>query len=329
MLPMLTLVVLAGCDSDVNEISQAVHQQHLAAAQQFAVAAVGLNDSLSGLCRNDGTASLEAAQQAWTHTMQSWMPFQGRDKGSEAALSLSWQIQFWPDKKNTTGRKLDQLLKQGTQWSVATLAGQSVAVQGLGAAEWFLYDSPQVLQSAKGCLLAVAVAANIQHSGEALASAWQDNPWQAMTPELALGEYLGALNNQLDYSIKKLQRPMGQPGYPRPYQAESWRSGTSLENLRASVAAMEQLYLAGGHGLDSLLRDRGYGATADRLADQFAALLASWPAEPSLTAMLNSREGYRQLLNIFNGLEYIQLMLQDEVAAELGIKVGFNATDGD
>ena len=328
-LSMLSAAVLAGCNSDAVKTSEVIHQQHLSAATQFASAAGELNTAMASLCKESDDKALEAAQQAWTNTMQSWMAFQGREKGSEEALALSWQIQFWPDKKNTTGRKLSQLLKQDTQWTVDALGSQSVAVQGLGAAEWFLYEKQQGLHSAKGCQLAQTVTANIQVSGEQLVAAWQTNPWQSMTPELALGEYLGAINNQLDYSIKKLQRPMGKPGNPKPYQAESWRSGTSMVNLKASVAAMQQLYLADGHGLDKLLRDKGYADTADRLVEQFNNLLAAWPKEPAMTAMLKTREGYRQLITIFNGLEYIQLTLQDEVAPELGIVVGFNATDGD
>lgn len=328
-LAILSAAMLVGCNGDANKISQTIHQQHLAAANQFSSAAAELNTSMAALCKQDSAVSLESVQQAWSDTMQSWMPFQGREKGSEAALALSWQIQFWPDKKNTTGRKLGQLLKQDNAWTADDLASQSVAVQGLGAAEWFLYDNPQSLQSMEGCQLAGAVTAHIKQSSDALVGAWQENPWQIMTPELALSEYLGALNNQLDYSIKKLQRPMGKPGIPKPYQAESWRSGTSMLNLKASVTAMQQLYLADGHGLDQLLRSKGYPETADRLVSQFANLLASWPKEPSMTAMLKSREGYRELITIFNGLEYIQFTLQDEVAPELGIVVGFNATDGD
>lgn len=326
---MLSAAVLAGCNSDAVETSKVIHQQHLSAANQFYAASSELNNAMATLCAQGDDKKLEMAQQAWTRTMQSWMSFQGREKGSEDALALSWQIQFWPDKKNTTGRKLGQLLKQDTAWSAEDLASQSVAVQGLGAAEWFLYEQPQALSSPEGCQLAMAVTGYINQSGKALVGAWQNNPWQAMTPELALGEYLGALNNQLDYSIKKMQRPMGKPGHPKPYQAESWRSGTSMVNLKASVVAMQGLYLAEGHGLDQLLRDKGYAATADRLTEQFANLVTSWPTEPSMTALLKSREGYRQLISIFNGLEYIKWTLQDEVAPELGIVVGFNATDGD
>lgn len=43
------------------------------------------------------------------------------------------------------------------------------------------------------------------------------------------------------------------------------RSQTSLANLKASIESLQALYLANGAGLDTLLRDQGYQATAQRI----------------------------------------------------------------
>lgn len=339
------LASVTGCQQEQQTISGAVHQLHLESAANFAQQAKALDQIFQGYCQSPTNDNLGQAKVQWSKTMQAWMALQGREKGSETALELSWQIQFWPDKKNTTGRKLNQLLKQGAMWQADALANQSVAVQGLGAAEWFLYDqqspvvkglasqqngaSQQDKASAANCSLFTAVAGRIAGSSTALEQAWQVNPWQSLPAKMALGEYLGALNNQLDYTMKKLSRPLGKPGSPKVYQAESWRSHTSMTNLQSNIIAMHQLYLAKGTGLDKLLRDRGYVGTADRINKRFSALLEDWPQAPAMVPMLKTKEGYRQLLNIYNGLEYIQIALQDEVAPELGIVVGFNATDGD
>ncbi|UXI02325.1 imelysin family protein [Photobacterium sp. TY1-4] len=321
-------LLMTGCQEQ-QTMSEAVHQLHVTSAEDFTKAAGQLNQDLEAVCESYSPASLAAAQQSWRQAMDRWMVFQGRDKGSEAALALSWQIQFWPDKKNITGVKLSQMLKQDKAWTVADVAGQSVAVQGLGATEWFLYEHADQLANGQGCALAGAIGGRLQQSSEQLLAAWQNNPWQQMTPQMALGEYLGALNNQLDYSMKKLGRPLGKPGSPKPYQAEAWRSQTSLSHLKASVAAMQQLYLAGGHGIDALLREQGFGETADRINNQFASLLADWPQSDAMVPMLKTVAGYRELLKIYNGLEYIRIALHDEVAPELKVVVGFNATDGD
>jgi uncharacterized protein len=324
-----TTIGLTGCNNEQQTMNNAVHGLHLQSAKQFASTAEELDADIALLCRNYSEEQLLTTRTAWKNTMGAWMQLQGREKGSEEALALSWQIQFWPDKKDTTGRKLKQLLKQDKTWTANNVSEESIAVQGMGAIEWFLYEQPTQLQEAQGCNLANGIGDRIAQSGQQLEKAWQDNPWQQMTPQLALSEYLGALNNQLDYSMKKLSRPLGKPGIPKPYQAESWRSATSLSNLKASTKAMQDLYLANGHGLDALLRAKGYANTANQIKDRFTLLLDAWPKSPSMVALLKTKDGYRELLNVYNGLEYILFALQDDVAPELGIAVGFNATDGD
>ncbi|MEL6116522.1 imelysin family protein [Photobacterium sp. SP02] len=326
---MSLMTGLTGCNENQEAVSATIHQQHVKAVGAFTEAARELESTVETLCQANTDDNLAASRSAWQVLMQDWMVFQGREKGSEQALALAWQIQFWPDKKDITGRKMEQLLAQDAKWTAESLAEQSVAVQGLGAMEWLLYANPDKLSQSKGCALAQAVSQRLIHSGEALAEAWKANPWQAMTPQLALGEYLGALTNQLDFAMKKLTLPMGKPGHPRPYQAESWRSQTSMSNLKANVQAMQSLYLAEGKGLDALLRAQGETALADRIAGQFDSLLAGWPQSASMGALLKTRDGYRALISIFNGMEYIRFALHDEVSPALGIVVGFNATDGD
>ncbi|KDM91783.1 imelysin family protein [Photobacterium galatheae] len=320
---------LAGCDDKQASTTAVIHQQHQQAAAAIDASSKQLENAVTSLCASPSEQALEASRSAWQTLMKDWMVLQGREKGSEAALSLSWQIQFWPDKKDITGRKMEQLLAQEKAWTAQELADQSVAVQGVGAMEWLLYGHPERLKQPHGCELATAIGQRLMQSGDALEQAWKDDPWQAMTPQLALGEYVGALTNQLDFAMKKLTLPMGKPGHPRPYQAESWRSQTSLANLKANVEAMQALYLAEGNGLDALLRAKGEVAMADRLSGQFKNLLADWPQSPGLGAMLKSRDGYRELISLYNDLESIRFTLHDEVSPVLGIVVGFNATDGD
>ncbi|MEI8595879.1 imelysin family protein [Photobacterium sp. Hal280] len=326
---MSLMTGLTGCNENQEAVSATIHQQHVKAVGAFTEAARELESTVETLCQANTDDHLAASRAAWQVLMQDWMVLQGREKGSEAALALTWQIQFWPDKKDITGRKMAQLLAQSTHWNAALLADQSVAVQGAGAMEWLLYAHPEQLKQPQGCEVATAISQRLTQSGEALIEAWKANPWQAMTPQLALSEYVGALTNQLDFAMKKLTLPMGKPGHPRPYQAESWRSQTSMRNLKANVQAMQSLYLAEGKGLDALLRAQGEIALADRIAGEFDSLIAGWPQTASMGALLKTRDGYRDLIRIYNSLEYIRFALHDEVSPALGIVVGFNATDGD
>ena len=129
--------------------------------------------------------------------------------------------------------------------------------------------------------------------------------------------------------MKKMSRPLANFGKPRPYFAESWRSETSMQNLKANIEAMQALYLAGGNGLDKLLRERGKVQLADSIAQQFDTALETWPTDESLFDMLQTKDGYRKAYAQYNKLEQLKYLIHEEVAIELGVVIGFNATDGD
>ncbi|MBF4301886.1 iron-regulated protein A, partial [Vibrio anguillarum] len=42
-----------------------------------------------------------------------------------------------------------------------------------------------------------------------------------------------------------------------------------------------------------------------------------------------TKTGYREVLALYNKFEQLNYLLHDEVAVELGVVIGFNATDGD
>lgn len=316
-------------DNKDDLIVNGMYPLSLSAATAFAQSTAVLKKQVANVCIQYNDETVNAAQYAWQDSMETWMFLQGREKGSDTALALSWKIQFWPDKKNTTGRKIRQLLQSAATFDEQDLVDQSVAVQGLGAVEWFLFQEATQLAKPEYCHLAQAITGYLAYTASALSSAWRVNPWQALTPQMALHTYMGALNNQLDRTLKKLTRPMGKPGFPKPYQAEAWRSQTSMMHLKASVQALHQLYLAKGYGLHALLQQQGDTDTAQRIDQRFRLLLADWPKGDSMVSLLQTPEGYRSLIKVFNGLEYIQLALQDDVAVKLGIVMGFNATDGD
>ncbi|ODA31488.1 hypothetical protein A8L45_16905 [Veronia pacifica] len=258
--------------------------------------------------------------------MSAWMPLQGIDMGSEQLLSLSWQIQFYPDKKNTTGRKLRQLLKEEKILTQGQMASQSVAVQGLGALEWLLFDKASNITDSKNCALASQISTYLSSTAKQYHGAWAVNPFSGANDKAQVKNSLSALSHQLDRVMKKLSMPLGKPGLSKPFQAEAWRSAQSLNFLRDSVSSMKVLYDA---DLRELLVQRGADDLANRIDEHWDTALESIPQQPGMKSLLSSVDGYRSLLTVFNNLEYIQLALSDEAAPLLGVVVGFNSTDGD
>lgn len=331
------LMTTIGCQSTTQtassaekttHASQAVYQVEFDAAQNFAQQADRLQGQFVAYCAGD--IDLSFVKQQWLETMGSWMALQGQERGPEQALAQSWNVQFWPDKKNTTGRKMVSLIAADKPWSADQIAEQSVTVQGLGSIEWLLYDDVSPLeQSVDACQTARAISDNLSNNARKIASAWQSNPWKSLDDKAWVSEYISLLSNQLEYSMKKMMRPLANFGQPRPYFAESWRSKASMQNLKANVEAMQALYLANGSGLDSLLRQRGKSQLADSISQQFAMTIETWPVDQSLFDLLQTKEGYRTAYSNYNKLEQLKYLIHEEVALELGVVIGFNATDGD
>ncbi len=330
---------LTGCQSTLsseigqvektNHISQSVYEIENRSANILLDQSKQLNHVFSTYCRTKNGDQMDVKQQ-WHETMRAWMALQGQERGPATALEQSWNVQFWPDKKNTTGRKMSALTKADHAWSAQKISTQSVTVQGLGALEWLLYDDASTLGTdANTCSTGVAIAQNLQNKAQIIADSWALNPWKSLKKTEWESEYISLLSNQLEYSMTKLSRPMAEIGHPRPYFSESWRSGTSLANLKSNVQSMQALYLANGNGLDSLLREQGKASLADRVTRQFETTLDAWPKEQSLFSALQTVDGYRTVLAQYNKLEQLKYLIHEEVAIELGVVIGFNATDGD
>ncbi|WP_410000944.1 imelysin family protein [Vibrio hangzhouensis] len=338
LLVVLTAISLMACQSNEqqslfqpqmsNHISQSVYEIEFDSALQFHKAMIQLQDATVRFCQQE--TDFAEVTRVWQQGMQRWMWLQGQERGPATALEQNWNIQFWPDKKNTTGRKMLAASKQRT-WTVELLQRESVTVQGLGAFEWLLFDTASSFSQGdmQNCTLALAVSGALASRSQTVVIAWQSNPWTELNEADWHAEYLALLANQLDYSMKKLSRPLAKIGVPRPYFSESWRSKTSLINLQTNVEALQALYFAKGTGLDYILRHQGAYLLADSIAQQFERILVTWPDETSVFDMLQTKSGYQSALSLFNKLEQLKYLISEEASVELGVVIGFNATDGD
>ncbi|WP_434355236.1 imelysin family protein [Parasalinivibrio latis] len=329
LLAVISMGLVSGCLTN----AATTHDGYLPLQQQravnFQMAAVALDEGVRAYCQKRSVESLTGLKLQWKTAFMSWMSLQGQEQGPEQAMTLAWQIQFYPDKKNTTGRKLSHLMKGKQELSPAYMATQSVAAQGLGALEWLLFDENADRRTDRFCQLGEAVSGHLAATSGLLTEAWNEDPWAGAPEKVRKDAYFRALANQFDFVMKKLARPLGKPGSPKPYQLEAWRSRSSLESLKASSVALQALYFANGGGLDAELRERGKTELADRLGKHFNLLVEAFPVRGTAWGMLHTESGYRKLLGIYNELEYIRIALSDEAAPVLGIVEGFNATDGD
>ncbi|VVP87096.1 imelysin family protein [Pseudomonas fluorescens] len=303
--------------------------------------------AVSALAYCEGKADLDTARADFLHAQKAWAELQPLLIGPLAEGNRAWQVQFWPDKKNLVGRQVEQLVTAQPQIDAAALAKSSVVVQGLSAYEYILFDSkPDVAnaeQKAKYCPLLIAIGERQQQLAEDILKGWNNtdgmlaqmskfpNPRYADSHE-AIADLLRVQVTALDSLKKKLGTPMGRQtkGVPQPFQADAWRSQSSLTGLEASLAAARTVWEGvDNKGLRGLLPSE-QKPLVDKIDAAYAASLNLFASnQRSLTEMLNDDAGRQQLNDIYDSLNVVHRLHEGELAKALGIQLGFNANDGD
>ncbi|WP_413699687.1 imelysin family protein [Psychromonas sp. KJ10-10] len=325
------LVATPAISTEVNLVEQ-INTLRIQQSQNFEQKTHALADSINAFCLADDFAkSQQNIQQNWLNTMQAWMPLQGVTKGPITEFDLAWSFQFWPDKKDITGRKIKQLLQaQESDWNTQKISEQSVAVKGLGALELLIFE--QTL-NAENCSLATAIANNLGNNSQRISSAWSEQYAPSLLVQSKdskqqkdIEQHIVAeLSHQLSYINKKFDAPWGN-AQPRPYQAEAWRSESSMLLLKTSYQALHQYFV---EGVKPQLINEKQTDLSESIEGTFETLLSNWPNEPSLKKLLSDKSGLRQVFLSKMSMDTLTYQLQEEVPVALKIVVGFNATDGD
>lgn len=289
--------------------------------------AIGFNTSANQLASAAKTQCFAGSTElsaAWIDAMQAWMPIQGGDLGSPEADNLAWKVQFWPDKKDTTGRQVKTVLRTSPEISVLELKSKGAPLQGLTALEWLIFEPGF---NDERCPLAVTITKNLVDSSDLLVNHLASNPWKELTNEQWNKAYLSLLSDKLSRMAKKISLPLANLGNPRPYFAESWRSQASYQNLYTNLISLDEFIHAPGGLIDLLepLDPRLSTLISSTLQDT----IATWPKDQSLFTEIQTKQGYTQALSQLNKIEQLKYLISEQAAQTLGIVVGFNSTDGD
>ena len=304
-----------------------------------------LTGSSQALCA--GLQDLPQAQKSVILAQTAWAALQTLRLGLISEGNRSWQVQFWPDKKNLVARQVEALLNSKAKPTQNDLDQASVVVQGLSAYEYLLFDPAIDLSQAAAknryCSLLQAIAQHQKALAGEIFENWEaadgianqlakfPNPRFADAHE-AIAAVLRAQASGLDVMKKKLGAPLGKQskGLPQPYQAESWRSGATLSNLAAGLNSAQLVWQGAAHnGLRSLLPadqqalavqiDQAYAESQQQLA----------ALQDSLGELLPSKDGLTPLNELYDSLQRLQRLHEDELAKALNVQLGFNAHDGD
>jgi len=338
---MAGMVHAAGPAPDWSTFNhQAVQQHILPRYAQLDSSTARLAASTEALCQAPSIDTLEQARRDWHDAMQAWQGIQHVQFGPVQFLMRSFGLQFWPDRKNIGARQLRQALTSEQPYDAEFFRQASVSIQGFPALERLLFadDALEHLQRGRHCELTRTIAGHVAQMSHAIHSEWQAQASGEFTAdqdtdiaaELAV-ELMASLVEPIEaVRDSKLLKPMGDTAAAaRPKLLESYRSGSSLANIRSNLAALDALYQGTEPSVDDLLQQAGAAELAEAIRTRFATIqhMLSQIDIPLSTA-ITQPDTHAELMAITTQLKQLSEQL-DSAMDVLGIQLGFNSRDGD
>jgi predicted lipoprotein len=296
-------------------------------------------DDFAGTPSQDGFAALRVA---FDSVSDAWMHAEMFRTGPLEQEQRDQRFLYWPERRNIVDKQLGQLLAAPDAQALmpAQFAHATVAVQGLPALERLLYgdNARQILSAGAEQKARIAVLQAIAHNLEILAReiavAWEkagDNPAGfSHDPTEATTQAYGDILTEIQViADRKVASVRGNDiDKARPHNAQQYRSGRSLTDIRINLEALRAAVL-GPDGFATLLPP-DKAALKDEIAQAFAATMEAAGSVPEpLDAAVTDPEKRKSVDTLLTAANALRDLMTQKVPPALGLTVGFNSMDGD
>ncbi|UPW17716.1 hypothetical protein M0C34_15920 [Agarivorans sp. TSD2052] len=286
-------------------------QQHIVGLSAYLVSeARAYQQHVTAYCAKPSDDGLLISQSLWRQNYLAYLPLQASALGPLVDLKLNWALSYWPDKKDTTGRKVK-----------AALAGQqplSSTHSNLRSQEFLLFEA---LSEQQRCVLLPDVVNQYVQAAEQVANNLPSD-LATISPEQLSSDVLNSYRLQTSIMLRKLRAIYSAKHQRlRPYQGEAWRAKLSAQLLAEQLTGLARryqrylaIYLT---SIDANL--------AKQTAAQFALLSKAMPT-------IEPNDQHAQLSDWAKAepmLAKLDRLFANQVPQALSIELGFNNNDGD
>lgn len=314
----------------------------------FHDATVTLEGSVDSLCGGAAEASLESARRDFRETVRAWSRVETIRFGPVTEANRLERILFWPDRKGIGLKQVQAAIarEDPTAADPKSLAGKSVAMQGLGALEFVLFGtgSEDLLGPAGAyrCSYGQAIASNLDMMAGDIETAWSApdgiaSQWANPGPDNPLyrsdDEALTELFNVFVHGLEML-RDVRLDGFlgetatdDRPKSAIFWRSAATTRSLAADLDGLAALFEASGlAGLLDAEEEWIAGSIRFEFANAGRVLDATGDpvAEALADAGRRDKLAYARIVT-----SSLSELFGVRLSAALGLTAGFSSLDGD
>jgi predicted lipoprotein len=316
----------------------------------FADAATALDGRVQTLCDEPSPEALAAAKKAFAEAVKTWSRVEIFRFGPVNRKNRYGRLFYWPDPKGIGLRQIKRALaeKDESVTLADTLAGKSVALQGLPALEYLLYaDGAEKLAHAAPeigfrCSFAASVAINIDRIAHAVTEGWRDGAQFTKTflspgpddplylaPKDVTLELFKAFTAGIELvRDQKLGRPLGtSPETARPKLAAFWRSDLTFPNMVGNLEGVRVLFATGGFA--EVVATESPGVEDSVLFDLNRTIDTLSAVDEPITEVVKDKALRDKLEALRVALKSARETASSMIARGAGLSFGFNASDGD
>ncbi len=317
----------------------------LAKFQTFSNRTERLYANVEAFCATPSQEGLEVAQADWKACRETQKSFEIIQFGpmKEFPLSLGPNLDTWPADPGF----IEDFVKGDSELSLEAFQSAGSKRRGLPPMEYLLWSGEQspldaLNTSTRRCDVLVGMARDAANNATILQTTWEEEWVPQLTKPTPEGEYetlqdaLDEWVNRMAFTVEnirkdKLGRPAGDKadGKPQPDTLESAYSENSLTDATNALAGVALVWNGddetGIEGISTLINDLGLRLQVNELFDRALADIQAIPTPLSETIVGDTST----LVATQNTLLEIQAVIQEDVAAQIGITLSFNDTDGD
>jgi uncharacterized protein len=350
LLPLaLGAVIIAGpAQAENAAIARAIGGYVLPGYTGLHAASAVMHADMTALCDAPAPERLAIAQGDFLALVTAWSAVELIRFGPVAQENRLERILFWPDRKSIGLKQVQAAIaeKDPTAIHPATLAGKSVAMQGLGALEFVLFGTgyETLREAGEGyrCAYGSAIAGNLEQMAAATLAGWQapdgvasawanpaaDNPLYRTDQE--------AMTELVDVFVHGLEmvRDVRIGGFlgesaddDKPKQAIFWRSGGTAASIAGDLSGAKAL-LDAVDFTQLLTADSAWMAQSIDFefanADRALSGLSGPPAD-----FLPDPEKREKLVYVRLVTSSLSEIFGTRLAPALGLTAGFSSLDGD
>ena len=288
-----------------------------------------LHDLAQKYCQKSPVSGdeLQALRDQWLVLAQAWASAEMVNFGPATASMSNLYVNYYPDERGLVHSGVADLIAANPKLTAEQLANESAVVQGVPGLEEALYANDSL--DAGQCAYVISASSALSTRLKAIQKNWQQNATELLAidktaeSDQGLNQWINSLLSLVEtMKSNAIEQPLGLSGKAKGHLPAA-TAGQSRAIINAKLATLNKAMT--DPALTAILGSNNDNNVADTLSTALAdttALLAQMPEDLATADKATQQD-------LYDHLTVITRLIKRQLIPALGIRVGFNSTDGD